>query len=285
MDRENAAWYTCGKKYEELTLANDFMFCKVMQDPDLCRKMLNRIMGVSLGKVVVANSQKPIDVTFDGKSIRLDVFAEDEDGNIYDIEMQCSDTHELPLRSRFYQSMIDQDLLEKGEDYQKLGNTVIIFICKFDLFKQGRGKYLFRQYEENDRNLALDDRTTKIFLNTKGHVEDPLLQNFLNYLEGILEDRDPYINELEHAVWKASRNSKWRDEYMRYSMREKYLESVFMQRGLEKGIEEGRKEGRKEGCIDLVCKALERGMSEEQIISFLDVSPEVIQAAKAKMSK
>src|SRR5699024_3874293 len=180
MDTKEAAWYTYGKKYEDLTLASDFLFCKIMQDPELCKEMLQRIMGMKLGKVEVINNQKPIDTTFDGKSIRLDIYAEDENGNIYDIEMQCADTKELPQRSRFYQSMIDQDLLDKGQSYMELRHTVVIFVCKFDLFGCGKGKYSFHPYEDEEKDLQLQDGATRIFLNTKGKVLDPLLQHFLD---------------------------------------------------------------------------------------------------------
>ena len=57
IDTKEAAWYTFGKKYEELTLASDFLFCKIMQEPELCKEMLQRIMGIKLGKVEVINSQ------------------------------------------------------------------------------------------------------------------------------------------------------------------------------------------------------------------------------------
>ena len=28
------------KKFEDLTLQDDFMFCKVMQNPDLCKRLI-----------------------------------------------------------------------------------------------------------------------------------------------------------------------------------------------------------------------------------------------------
>lgn len=280
MDTKEAAWYTYGKKYEELTLASDFLFCKIMQDPELCKEMLQRIMGVKLGKLEVTNAQKLIDTTFDGKNIRLDIYAEDEAGNIYDIEMQCADTRELPLRSRFYQSMLDQDLLDKGENYMQLRNTVVIFVCKFDLFGLGEGKYSFHCCEDKHKDLRLQDGATRIFLNTKGKTSNPLLQHFLNYLESRTVEDDSFIQKLENAVTKALHNSKWRDEYMRISARDQRMEKFFT----EKGIEQGRAEGQKEAYIELVCNALKRGMPEEQIIAFLGVTPEVLNAAKDKMS-
>ena len=44
MDTRERSWYTYGKKYEELTLESDFLFCKIMQDTELCREMLQRII-------------------------------------------------------------------------------------------------------------------------------------------------------------------------------------------------------------------------------------------------
>ena len=277
MDTRDRAWYTYGKKYEELTLASDFLFCKIMQDTELCREMLQRIMGLKLGKVQVVNAQKPIDTTFDGKSIRLDICAEDESGNIYDIEMQCADTKELPQRSRFYQSMIDQDLLDKGENYMELRNTVVIFICKFDLFGLGDGKYSFHSYEDQHKELQLQDGATRIFLNTKGKVSDPLLQHFLDYLEQRTVEDDSFIQKLEAAVANASHNSKWRDEYMRVSMREQYLERFFMEKGMEKGMEEGR--------FQTLLNAAKKGMSDDQLIAFHDASPEEIARIHETMDK
>ena len=260
MDTREAAWYTYGKKYEELTLASDFLFCKIMQDPELCKEMLQRIMGVKLGKVEVINVQKPIDTTFDGKSIRLDIYAEDEVGIIYDIEMQCADTKELPQRSRFYQSMLDQDLLDKGENYMQLRNTVVIFVCKFDLFGLGEGKYSFHCYEDRHKDLQLQDCATRIFVNTKGSVSDPMLQHFLDYLERRTVEDDSFIQKLENAVAKASRNSKWRDEYMRISAREQQMEDFFT------------KKGRFQTLVD----AAKRGMSDVQLITFHNATPEEI---------
>lgn len=133
MDNKMKNCYTRRKKYDELTLASDFLFCKIMQKPDICKEALERILGKKLSQIICTNSQQTIDLTYDGRGIRLDVKAIDMEGVVYDIEMQCIDTKELPQRSRFYQSLIDQDLLEKGDDYEALSNTVIIFVCTFDL--------------------------------------------------------------------------------------------------------------------------------------------------------
>ena len=36
--------------------------------------------------------EKTVNLRLDGKSIRLDVYVEDEEGRVYDIEMQCTNS-------------------------------------------------------------------------------------------------------------------------------------------------------------------------------------------------
>lgn len=65
------------------------------------------------------------------ESVRLDVLFKSED-EYYDIEMQCSGSPDLPLRSRFYSSQLDMEMLKKGQQYNRLAQKYVIFICTFD---------------------------------------------------------------------------------------------------------------------------------------------------------
>ena len=38
----------------------------------------------------------------------------------------------LPKRSRYYQSVMDSEILKKGVHYSRLNDSYIIFICTFD---------------------------------------------------------------------------------------------------------------------------------------------------------
>ena len=100
--------------------------------------------------------------------MRLDVYVEDDKGTLYDIEMQTTDyadPAELPKRTRYYQAMMDMDVLNKGEFYTKLRKTYIIFICTFDPFDRNLSQYTFRETCAEDATLEMGDETTKIFLN------------------------------------------------------------------------------------------------------------------------
>ena len=70
------------KTYEELTFADDFMFCKVLQNnPELCREMTELFLGRRIGEIVTINKQKPVEITADGRGVRFDIYMED---GVYD---------------------------------------------------------------------------------------------------------------------------------------------------------------------------------------------------------
>ena len=91
------------KNWEELGISNDFLFGKVMQNPELCKELLQRILpDLNIERIEYPELQKSIHVDMDAHSVRLDVYVEDDKETVYDIEMQVSDTKELPKRSRYY---------------------------------------------------------------------------------------------------------------------------------------------------------------------------------------
>ena len=62
----------------------------------------------------------------------------------------CVSWYNIKRRTRYYQSMIDADLLETGADYDDLNKTIIILICPFDPFGKGRHIYTFRNFCAQD---------------------------------------------------------------------------------------------------------------------------------------
>ena len=113
------------KQWEGLGISNDFLFMKVMQNPELCRELLHRILpDLEIDHIEYPELQKEIKEDMEAKSIRLDVYVKGSKDIIYNIEMQAADTKELPKRSRYYQAMIDLQLLDKGDkSYNELNKT------------------------------------------------------------------------------------------------------------------------------------------------------------------
>ena len=226
------------KKWESLTISNDFLFGKVMSHPGLCQKLLGRIFpDMEIDHIEYPELQKSIHVDYDAKGVRLDVYVKDDKNTVYNIEMQAIDTKELPKRARYYQSMIDLQLIDRGTDYQELNQCYVIFICQTDIFNKGRHKYTFRNLCVEDTSTELSDQTCKVFLNAGGTIDDisPKLKAVLDYVAGKLSD-DPYVKELDAAVAEAKHNREWRREYMTLEMKYKEKYNEGQKNGLEQGI-------------------------------------------------
>lgn len=258
------------KKYEELAITDDFMFGKVMRSPERCGRLLELILGVRIREVVFLDDQESMNPDYEARGIRLDIYLEDEGNSVYNVEMQAQNSGELPERSRYYQAVIDINLIEKGEKYDALKKSYVIFICTFDPFGEGRHIYHFENLCRENPALRLGDGTEKVFLNTKGEMDgaDEGLRNLLEYLES-LEPQDAYTRELEGAVEAAREHREWRREYMKMRVWEWDI------RREERA--EGKAEGREEGSLiqlaDLVYRKVRKGKSLEETAEELEEDP------------
>ena len=111
--------------WESIGLSNDFLFGKIMRKPALCKRMLEIILGVKIDRLEYLESQKSIDEEWDARSIRLDIYVQDNREVAYNIEIQTTNTGDLPKRSRYYQSVLDMQQLNKGERYKNLKRPIL----------------------------------------------------------------------------------------------------------------------------------------------------------------
>ena len=150
------------KSFDDLTIADDFMFCKVMQDEGICKQFLEMILAGQIGKIACLSPQNSVAAGIEAKSVRLDLLVKDEAGKSYDIEMQVSNEHNLPKRMRYYQAAIDIAFLDKGEHYKALNDSYIIFVCLFDAIGKDRPLYTFENICLEDRHTPLRDGTKRL---------------------------------------------------------------------------------------------------------------------------
>ena len=217
------------KAFEELQIKDDFMFSVIMRNPKFWKPFLERILGIKISHIEYPKSQETIDISADAKSVRLDIYVEDGKETVYNIEMQTTENRNLPKRTRYYQGMIDLNILEKGDNYKELKRSFVIFVCTFDLFGEGRHIYTFENRCIQNPELGLGDDTTKIILNTKGTMNDvtPEIKKLLNFIDG-KEPEDDFTRELDEAVQSVRKNEKWRLDYMTLQMnyQEKYEQGI-----------------------------------------------------------
>ena len=93
---------------------------------DLCKELLELILDIKIRKVEIAEQQKNVDITYDGKGVRFDVYVDDAENTVYDIEIQTTRQKDLPKRTRYYQGMIDLNLIQKGMRYSELKKSYVI---------------------------------------------------------------------------------------------------------------------------------------------------------------
>ncbi len=232
------------KKYDELRFTDDFMFCKILLDnKDICKEIIELLLGCKVKEIVYPESQKTIELTSDGKGIRLDVYLEDGK-TVYDIEMQTSINREIPKRARYYQGMIDLNLINKGAAYSELKEAYVVFICLDDLFGKGRSIYTFKNVCIEDKEVLLDDDATKVIVNANGHRDNLTKAQiaFLDYVAG-KEPSDEFTERLSREVYKARNREEWRVEYMTLLQRDREKFAEGREEGLAEGLAQGIAQG------------------------------------------
>ena len=267
MKRESESYYS---------FSNDFMFCTVLyHNKDLCKELIEVLLDVKVRDIEYIKSQETKDISLNSKGIRLDVYVEDDNNTVFDLEMQTTVNRNLPKRGRYYQGLIDQTLIGKGEDYDKLKKSYIIFICLNDPFKANLSRYTFRKVCKEDGSIIFDDDTEMVFLNASGRREgiSDRLQSFLDYLK-TAEATDDFTTQVEEKVRETNASPEWRKERMTLEMK---LKDV-LEEGKIQGREEGREEGKKDTLIMLVKEKLlvakdaanQLGITEEEFLNLMN---------------
>lgn len=260
-------------RWENLTLANDFLFGRIMRDPELCTEMIRRILPhMDIGHIEFAHTQKSAKYSFDTRGVRFDVYAESDSRKIFDCEVQTTDKKDLPRRSRAYHSImgleaLEAETLKKPGAYNDMPDAYVIFLCTFDPFRLGRHIYTFSNSCEETGGLKLNDGAVTIFLNTRGKADDidGELKAFLDFMMG-KKSADPFVMELEKRMKIAKLDAKWRRVYMMNLLHEWEIRSE----AINEGFNEGRNEGRNEMLRNVLDYMRSEGMSVEQINKLRD---------------
>ena len=260
--------------WQNLTITDDFIFGKIMLDPELCMELLRRIFpGRQIERIEYIRTQESIQLDKESKGIRLDVFVRDNQDVAFCVEMQTRNVDNLAKRSRYYQSLVDLELLDRGQAYDDLSPSYVIFISPTDLFGRGYHVYEFRNCCIRDRELELGDQATKIFLNAKGTADDvdPPLKEFLDYVAGREhEETSEFIVKLKVALHHAKQNREWRRQRMILYFRDQDVRAD----ALKEGRAEGRVEGRAEKEREMICSMLANGIDREAIKKVAEITDE-----------
>ena len=202
----------------------------------------------------------------------MDVRIADAANTHYNLEMQVKNPVNratgkflLPKRTRYYQAMLDTDMLQKGQDYDELSPTYIIFFCLFDFFQDSQRIYTFKKRCLENMNIELADEAVIMFLNTLGTKGDvsPDIQSLFDYINSNTINSN-FTREVADTIVEIKNDKKVRDAYMTYEMRMKDLRDEAHAEGLAEGKAQGLAEGKAEGLAEGKAEGLAEGKAKEK---------------------
>ena len=212
------------------------------------------------------------------KELRLmddDFFSEALDGKVEAVEyilntiLERSDKGAGVRRARFHSSMIDRTILSKGEDFEDLVDTYVIFITENDKFGKGIPLYhVERKITEMDDEL-FGDGAHILYVNGEyrdmEHPVGSLMHDFnckdaKDMVNPLLAEEVRYLKETEGGQKQMCR----------------LLEEMREEAAAEARAE-GKEEGKAEGKVSDAIKMLTKGYPVEEIMEITDLPLEDVQ--------
>ncbi|MCR5220822.1 MAG: Rpn family recombination-promoting nuclease/putative transposase [bacterium] len=265
------------RRNQALCLMDDIFMRACFQHSSDCVERILRVILEKNLKVRTVELQKTLSNLPNLRSIVMDIFAEDSEGKLYNIEMQTGLPGASPRRPRFYLSMMDVNVLKAGEDFERLPEAYSIFIVEGDPFGTGEPLYMFTRRTKS--GLSLGDGTTIIYMNAQ--MQDPDTE--LGHLAHDLHCTNPdamWFSELAKAAWHFKRTPEGvrRMNNMMAELWEEGWEKGQLE-GWEKGISLGREEGKSTEKRDSAARMLAMGkFSMEDIAAGTDLSLDEVRA-------
>ncbi len=209
-------------KFENLTIQNDFIFKKVMSRKRICIHLLEELLQIKIADINYLEAEKALEPEYTSRGIRLDIIVADDRNTHYNLEMQVKNNknpdtkkHVLPKRTRYYQALLDIDLLQNSQEYDLLPPTYVIFICVFDFFAKGNYVYTFKKRCLEDLELELPDEATTIILNTHGthgNISKDI-KSFYDYVNNHVINSD-FTKQIDDEISYLKLDTKVRREFM-----------------------------------------------------------------------
>lgn len=268
------------RNLEELNLLDDFLMGSVLSypgiGPEVCRRMVSIILNREIKQIRIIPQKVYFGADTDKHGIRLDVYAEekaDDLNTVYDIEPDKDGRESLrlalPKRARFYHAKIDADSLASGEDYGKLKNVFVIFICPYDPFQLNRMVYTIKSCCVEEPDLVYEDGARTMFLYTKGTKGNPPaeLQRLLQYLEDSREEnaKDADLMAIHQMVQKVKHDREVSLEYMKIFERERLIR------------EDGYASGKEAELVEIIRRKQQKGLSADDIAEWLELDKEYVE--------
>ena len=229
-------------RLRQLRLIDDDFFSKCFDNDTACVQLVLQIVLDKPDLNVVDVRTQVFVENLLNRSVRLDVLATDSEGRKFNIEIQRSDKGAGRKRARYNSSMMDANLLEKGEDFDALPETFVIFLTENDVMGLGEAVYeIERCFVKSGKRFG--DGSHILYVNGSYRDDSPvgkLMHDFSctdpsDMCYNVLADRARFFKESKEGIAVMC---KVLDDMRRQSYQE--------------GMAEGKNKNRKETALNLL---------------------------------
>lgn len=247
---------------KNLNIIDDIFFHKMAEDKEFCEEILQTILEDD-SLVVVDNEPQKYLRNVGAKSVILDVLCMDAQGRQMNVEVQKADDTDHQRRVRYNASNIDTYYTEKGCSYGEIPDVYVIFISRFDLFRENRTIYhIERRIKET--GTVVDNGFYEIYVNTK--VDDgSKIAELMQYMKKTEGENENFPKTSKRAKYFKEQQEGGKNMCDAF---EQYKKEI-----MEKAAREAAKEAAKEAAVEFfkngvdfeIVKKSMKGLSEEEL--------------------
>lgn len=224
---------------------DDFLSAFFRDNVEDTEFILRIILNKPMLKVKSVRAQYELK-NLNGRSVKLDVHAVEDDGTEVNIEIQRDDRGAGFKRARYNSSLLDASILKPGQKTEELPDTYIIFITESDVIGRGKALYPVERYILVDGEcIPMNDGAHIIYVNGAKQESSTELGKLMHDFSCVraedmyyerLADRMRYFKESEKGVETMCRAmEEMRDEAV---MRDRTKNALEMIRGGKLSIED-----------------------------------------------
>lgn len=259
------------RKYRSMSLTDDeLMNIALRNNKEAVQEIIRPIMGDKTLKVTSVKVQEYIQSSLYGKTVKLDILAEDSNKRLYNVEMQNLSIRANIKRARLYLSALDSECIAKKTDYDELPECYIIFIVDGDYFGYGDIINHIEPYvSEKMEHCNLGQHI--IYLNcTK--ADDSELGRLISDLKNP-DSKKMYSSVLSEAMDRAKGKEGEHMYVAGYVDNEGEIYAQGLATGLEKGITVGAAETQKQNVL----RMKDNNLSDSEISKLLGIEESLVK--------
>ncbi|MBO4578552.1 MAG: PD-(D/E)XK nuclease family transposase [Clostridiales bacterium] len=247
---------------QDMRIIDDVFMNAVFKDNKECTELVLRIILDRKDLIVTSVKTQESLKNIYGRSLALDILAQDSEGRIYDIEFQRDSSKASARRARYHSSLMDSNYVLPGDDFEELPEKYVIFVTEEDVFGEGLPLYSFSM-ACNETAVKFPDGTHIIYVNGENRSDTELgilMQDFFctradDIKNKILADKVRLLKE------------ETEEERM---MCETWDEFVANE------VAEGKKEAEHEKAVEIATSLITKGIPVETIKECTGLKQEVI---------